>query len=141
MKSGAATRGCYGALAMRPFGITAIIDPAEEKSSEAALAEAKYQLDLGKRLTGQKVLNVDENKNRGFAALILLCSERELSGGRRPKSTPRFESVAFSVTSADLPLRSDGAESGVFSTNNRGTDKDMHIRVQRTRLHKNMHAF
>jgi HlyD family secretion protein len=32
------------------------------------LAEAKYQLDLGKRLTDQKVLSVEENKNRGFAA-------------------------------------------------------------------------
>jgi HlyD family secretion protein len=36
--------------------------------AEAALAEAKYQLDLGKRLTDQKVLSVEENKNRGFAA-------------------------------------------------------------------------
>jgi hypothetical protein len=32
------------------------------------LAEVKYQLDLGKRLTDQKVLSVEENKNRGFAA-------------------------------------------------------------------------
>ena len=32
------------------------------------MAEAKYQLDLGKRLTDQKVLSVEENKNRGFAA-------------------------------------------------------------------------
>lgn len=36
--------------------------------AEAALAEAKYQLDLGKRLSDQKVLSVEENKNRGFAA-------------------------------------------------------------------------
>src|SRR6516165_3563246 len=36
--------------------------------SEAALAEAKYQLELGNRLTDQKVLSVEENKNRGFAA-------------------------------------------------------------------------
>jgi len=36
--------------------------------AEAALAEAKYQLELGNRLTDQKVLSVEENKNRGFAA-------------------------------------------------------------------------
>jgi HlyD family secretion protein len=36
--------------------------------AEAALAEAKYQLELGNRLTGQRVLSVEENKNRGFAA-------------------------------------------------------------------------
>ena len=36
--------------------------------AEAALAEAKYQLDLGKRLSDQKVLSVEENNNRGFAA-------------------------------------------------------------------------
>jgi len=35
--------------------------------AEAALAEAKYQLELGNRLTGQRVLSVEENKNRGFA--------------------------------------------------------------------------
>ncbi|HMF46392.1 MAG TPA: efflux RND transporter periplasmic adaptor subunit [Candidatus Udaeobacter sp.] len=34
----------------------------------AALAEAKYQLELGQRLTEQRVLSVEENKNRGFAA-------------------------------------------------------------------------
>jgi HlyD family secretion protein len=37
--------------------------------AEAALAEAKYQLELGQRLTDQRVLSVEENKNRGFAAL------------------------------------------------------------------------
>ena len=36
--------------------------------ADAALAEAKYQLELGNRLTDQKVLSVEENKNRGFAA-------------------------------------------------------------------------
>jgi HlyD family secretion protein len=36
--------------------------------AEAALAEAKYQLELGERLASQKVLSVEENKNRGFAA-------------------------------------------------------------------------
>jgi HlyD family secretion protein len=36
--------------------------------AEAALAEAKYQLELGQRLTHQRVLSVEENKNRGFAA-------------------------------------------------------------------------
>jgi RND family efflux transporter MFP subunit len=36
--------------------------------AEAALAEAKYQLELGQRLTEQRVLSVEENKNRGFAA-------------------------------------------------------------------------
>jgi len=36
--------------------------------AEAALAEAKYQLELGQRLTNQRVLSVEENKNRGFAA-------------------------------------------------------------------------
>ena len=36
--------------------------------AQAALAEAKYQLELGNRLTDQKVLSVEENKNRGFAA-------------------------------------------------------------------------
>ena len=36
--------------------------------AEAALAEAKYQLELGNRLADQKVLSVEENKNRGFAA-------------------------------------------------------------------------
>jgi HlyD family secretion protein len=36
--------------------------------AEAALAEAKYQLSLGERLTNQQVLSVEENKNRGFAA-------------------------------------------------------------------------
>src|SRR5262249_44971040 len=36
--------------------------------AEAALAEAKYQLELGQRLAAQKVLSVEENKNRGFAA-------------------------------------------------------------------------
>jgi RND family efflux transporter MFP subunit len=36
--------------------------------AEAALAEAKYQLELGQRLTDQRVLSVEENKNRGFAA-------------------------------------------------------------------------
>src|SRR5215472_788847 len=36
--------------------------------ADAALAEAKYQLELGQRLTGQRVLSVEENKNRGFAA-------------------------------------------------------------------------
>ena len=36
--------------------------------AEAALAEAKYQLELGNRLTDQKVLSVEENKNREFAA-------------------------------------------------------------------------
>jgi HlyD family secretion protein len=36
--------------------------------AEAALAEAKYQLELGKRLSDQRVLSVEENKNRGFAA-------------------------------------------------------------------------
>jgi HlyD family secretion protein len=36
--------------------------------AEATLAEAKYQLELGNRLSGQRVLSVEENKNRGFAA-------------------------------------------------------------------------
>jgi RND family efflux transporter MFP subunit len=36
--------------------------------AEAALAEAKYQLELGQRLTEQKVLSVEENRNRGYAA-------------------------------------------------------------------------
>ena len=36
--------------------------------ADAALAEAKYQLELGNRLTDQKDLSVEENKNRGFAA-------------------------------------------------------------------------
>jgi len=36
--------------------------------AESASAEAKYQLELGNRLTDQKVLSVEENKNRGFAA-------------------------------------------------------------------------
>jgi RND family efflux transporter MFP subunit len=36
--------------------------------AEAALAESKYQLELGQRLTEQRVLSVEENKNRGFAA-------------------------------------------------------------------------
>jgi RND family efflux transporter MFP subunit len=36
--------------------------------AEAALAEAKYQLELGQRLANQKVLSVEENKNRGYAA-------------------------------------------------------------------------
>lgn len=36
--------------------------------AEAALAEAKYRLELGNRLTDQRVLSVEENKNRGFAA-------------------------------------------------------------------------
>jgi RND family efflux transporter MFP subunit len=36
--------------------------------AEAALAEAKYQLELGNRLTSQRVLSIEENKNRGFAA-------------------------------------------------------------------------
>jgi HlyD family secretion protein len=36
--------------------------------AEAALAEAKYQLELGQRLTDQRVLSIEENKNRGFAA-------------------------------------------------------------------------
>src|SRR5215472_13587086 len=35
--------------------------------AEAALAEAKYQLELGQRLTEQRVLSIEENKNRGFA--------------------------------------------------------------------------
>lgn len=35
--------------------------------AEATLSEAQYQLDLGKRLTEQHVLSVEENKNRGFA--------------------------------------------------------------------------
>src|ERR1700756_2034442 len=34
--------------------------------AEAALSEAQYQLDLGKRLSEQRVLSVEENKNRGF---------------------------------------------------------------------------
>ena len=36
--------------------------------AEAALAETKYQLELGQRLAGQKVLSLEENKNRGYAA-------------------------------------------------------------------------
>ncbi len=36
--------------------------------AEAALAEAKYQLELGQRLADQRVLSVEENKNRGYAA-------------------------------------------------------------------------
>src|SRR5215472_2452834 len=36
--------------------------------AEAELAEAKYQLELGQRLTEQKVLSVEENRNRGYAA-------------------------------------------------------------------------
>jgi RND family efflux transporter MFP subunit len=36
--------------------------------AEATLAEAKYQLELGQRLTDQRVLSVEENRNRGFAA-------------------------------------------------------------------------
>src|SRR5215471_7747472 len=36
--------------------------------AEAALAEAKYRLELGNRLTDQRVLSVEEKKNRGFAA-------------------------------------------------------------------------
>jgi HlyD family secretion protein len=36
--------------------------------AEATLAEAKYQLELGQRLADQRVLSVEENKNRGFAA-------------------------------------------------------------------------
>src|SRR6516225_4224485 len=36
--------------------------------AEAELAEAKYQLELGQRLTDQKVLSVEDNRNRGYAA-------------------------------------------------------------------------
>jgi HlyD family secretion protein len=36
--------------------------------AQAALAEATYQLELGRRLSDQRVLSVEENKNRGFAA-------------------------------------------------------------------------
>jgi RND family efflux transporter MFP subunit len=36
--------------------------------AEAALAEAKYQLELGQRLADEKVLSIEENKNRGYAA-------------------------------------------------------------------------
>ena len=36
--------------------------------AEAELAEAKYQLELGQRLTEQRVLSVEENRNRGYAA-------------------------------------------------------------------------
>jgi RND family efflux transporter MFP subunit len=36
--------------------------------AEAALAEAKYQLELGQRLAEQKVLSIEENRNRGYAA-------------------------------------------------------------------------
>jgi len=36
--------------------------------AEAALAEAQYQLELGHRLADEKVLSVEENKNRGYAA-------------------------------------------------------------------------
>ena len=36
--------------------------------AEAALAEAKYQLELGQRLADQRVLSVEENRNRGYAA-------------------------------------------------------------------------
>jgi RND family efflux transporter MFP subunit len=35
--------------------------------AEAALAEARYQFELGQRLTDQRVLSIEENKNRGFA--------------------------------------------------------------------------
>jgi HlyD family secretion protein len=36
--------------------------------AQATLAETKYQLELGQRLADQKVLSVEENKNRGYAA-------------------------------------------------------------------------
>src|SRR5215813_1219650 len=36
--------------------------------AEAALAEAKYQLELVQRLADEKVLSIEENKNRGYAA-------------------------------------------------------------------------
>jgi len=36
--------------------------------AEAALAESRYQLALGQRLADEKVLSVEENKNRGYAA-------------------------------------------------------------------------
>ena len=36
--------------------------------AEAELAEAKYQFELGQRLTNQKVLSVEDNRNRGYAA-------------------------------------------------------------------------
>jgi RND family efflux transporter MFP subunit len=36
--------------------------------AEAELAEAKYQLELGQRLAEQKVLSLEENRNRGYAA-------------------------------------------------------------------------
>src|SRR5262249_58545087 len=35
--------------------------------AEAALAEAKYRLELGNRLTDQRVLSVEETKNHRFA--------------------------------------------------------------------------
>src|SRR5262245_48721130 len=36
--------------------------------AEAELAEAKYQFELGQRLAEQKVLSLEENRNRGYAA-------------------------------------------------------------------------
>ena len=36
--------------------------------AEATLAETKYRLELGQRLAYEKVLSVEENKNRGYAA-------------------------------------------------------------------------
>jgi HlyD family secretion protein len=36
--------------------------------AEAALAEVKYQVELGDRLTSQRVLSVEENRNRSYAA-------------------------------------------------------------------------
>ena len=36
--------------------------------AEAELAEAEYQLELGQRLTDQKVLSLEENRNRGYTA-------------------------------------------------------------------------
>jgi len=47
--------------------------------AEAELAEAKYQLELGQRLTDQKVLSVEDNRNRGYAAQK---AEAELSQAR-----------------------------------------------------------
>src|SRR5215471_17064136 len=35
--------------------------------AEATLAETKYQLELGQRLADERVLSVEENKNRGYA--------------------------------------------------------------------------
>src|SRR4029453_19321276 len=53
------SRGTGGEMATRQAAVHV---------AEAALAEAQYQLELGHRLADEKVLSVEENKNRGYAA-------------------------------------------------------------------------